>query len=161
MCRSTVRTILIITACLALPVQAEIVHKWVDADGITHYSDDPPAADAAQATSIEVPAAGARATHPQDDYYSIANQWQRMHRERLERDKIALEKARVRAAREQSRRESERDRQTETRYVVENRGYGYPWYRHGHRPHKPVVVPRKYPPGLHPGRHRSVGGFRQ
>ncbi len=160
-CRSTVTAILIVSACLAVPVQAELVHKWVDADGVTHYSDDPPATDATQATSIEVPAPGSRTTHPQDDYYSIANQWQRMHRERLERDRIALEKAKVKAARENSRRESERRAQSETRYVVEKRGYAYPWYGHGHRPYKPVVVPRKYPPGLHPGRNLSQGGYHQ
>ncbi len=156
-CCSTVTTILVVGACLVVPAQAEIVHKWVDADGVTHYSDEPPAADAAEAISIEVPASASRANRAQNDYYSIANQWQRMHRERLERDKIALEKARVRAARE----ESEREARTETRYVVENRRYAYPWYGYGHRPHKPVVIPRKYPPGLHPGRNRSLGGIRQ
>ncbi len=162
--RSAIAVLVFFGACLLAPAQADIVHKWVDADGVTHYSDDPPENAATEATAIEVPVPTARETHPEDDYYSIANQWQRMHQERLARDKIALEQARVRAARESSRRQAETSTSSETRYADRDRGHGYSWYGYGHRPYRPhkrASIPRKYPPGLHPGRNVGLGGYKQ
>ncbi len=158
------KSILLLCACLVLPAQADIAHKWVDADGVTHYSDEPPADAAAPATAIELPAAGRRATSPGDDYYSIANQWQRMHQERLERDRIALEKARLRAAREAAGSESPPPAQP--RYVVETHGRVYPrrpyrWYGNKRHGYKTPVGQGKFPPGLHPGRNLGVGGYQQ
>ena len=94
---------LIIVAILlylaSVPVFAESVHKWVDEKGVTHYSDHGPASSTVQVTLIEVPATySTTATNVEKDYYSITNQWMRLHQERLEREKIKLEKAKQRAA---------------------------------------------------------------
>lgn len=86
--------------CYSSTANAAIVHKWIDADGVTHYSDAAPISDETPVTLIDV---GASATVNKDteatkeNYYSIAKQWQRMHRERLERARLNLEKARLKA----------------------------------------------------------------
>jgi hypothetical protein len=76
----------------SMPASAGVVHKWVDAKGITHYSDTPPEITPAQLTQIEVPDVVGTTAKTASDYYSIANQWQRLHRERLERERLALER---------------------------------------------------------------------
>ena len=90
----------VLTACMLSPVAATVVHKWVDANGITHYSDTLPEIAPARITEIEVPDTDTKTDVSASDYYSIANQWQRLHRERLERDRIALERAKQEAARQ-------------------------------------------------------------
>ena len=90
-------------ACLSLPATAAEVHKWVDADGVTHYADAPPAAADTTVTRIDVKVEPS--TTGKDNYYSIANQWARVHRERLQRERIALENARLEAARQAQRTE--------------------------------------------------------
>lgn len=108
------------------------VHKWVDDDGVTHYSDEPP--QSAATTLIELPkparadSAGGSG-EPQDDYYSISNQWQRMHLERLERERLNLERERIRAAR-QTPPAAAKDDDDEVRYVPLYSGFGY------YRPHR-------------------------
>lgn len=84
----------------------DVVYRWVDEDGITHFSDTPPAAQNTAQGGVEsialqenLPAA----VNPAGDYYSIVNQWKRMREERNEREKLALEKERLRL--EQSRAE--------------------------------------------------------
>ena len=109
-----------------MPASAAVVHKWIDANGITHYSDAPPPAAAISVTQIDMtveePADG------KDDYHSIANQWARMHRERLERERIKLEQERLKASRQAVK--------TEVVYVEKPatssrhaRVYAFPGYR--------------------------------
>ena len=84
------------------PATATVVHKWVDANGITHYSDTLPEIAPAKITEIEVPDTDGNTDSNASDYYSIANQWQRLHQERLERDRLALEREKQAAARQPS-----------------------------------------------------------
>ncbi len=85
-------------AMTLMPVYADQVHKWVDDKGVTHYSDKAPVSSASQVTVVEVSAMYSTTTDVEDDYYSITNQWMRIHKERIEREKIKLEKAKQRAA---------------------------------------------------------------
>lgn len=80
----------IIAITLLPPAGAATVHKWVDGNGTTHYSDAAPVAVATDLVELQLPAA---AVSPplKNDYYSIANQWQRMHRESIEREKLQLQ----------------------------------------------------------------------
>jgi hypothetical protein len=84
----------------------DVVYRWVDEDGITHFSDSPPAARTTaqgDVESIALPENLPAAVNPAEDYYSIVNQWKRMREERNEREKLALEEERLRL--EQSRAE--------------------------------------------------------
>jgi len=86
----------ILASSLLTPASAAVIHKWIDADGITHYSDEAPAATPVTLIETTVPETAAK----NDGYYTIANQWQRMRHERQQREKIILEKARLEAARQ-------------------------------------------------------------
>ena len=151
-------------AFAAIDGNATVVHKWVDADGVTHYSDKPPPSPVSDFERIRLPTAPAVAALRHDDYYSIANQWQRMLRERIE-----IERARL---------ERHRNASTETRaddpiviQVIEPRPSVtiLPRHRRGLVSPKsaaplikrhPLAIPgRDWPVGLHPGRMRLRGGF--
>ena len=73
---------------------AASVHKWVDENGVTHYSDQAPGGQVAHIDQLEISNVY-RQSNVEEDYYSISNQWARMHTERLERKKIQLEKAKL------------------------------------------------------------------
>jgi hypothetical protein len=92
------RWLLLLLGSISLPAAATAVHSWVDADGVTHFSDAPPAGGAVEVTTVELAEDFGPATDPAADYYSIANQWKRMRDEREAKTKLSLEKARVRAS---------------------------------------------------------------
>ena len=72
---------------------AVIVHTWVDADGVRHFADAPPADNQA---SSEVKIDDAPPGVDVDtDYYSIVNQWQRLRAEREAQAALDLERERV------------------------------------------------------------------
>ncbi len=89
--------VLLLTGCLLLPAHAAVVHKWIDANGLTHYSDTAPGSSATQVSMIDIPERNLVKTDVDSDYYSIKNQWQRLYKERLEKQKLELEKARQKA----------------------------------------------------------------
>ena len=148
-----------------LPAYAGVVHKWVDEKGVTHYSDEAPVASTSKMTQIELPGDTQATAGVHGDYYSIANQWERMHRERLERKKLKLEQDRLKAEKRKDKPETvyvhERD---DTRYVTFYDGYrryhrrsrkSSPYLNH---PNKRLMY-KAYPPGLHPGRNRGASSF--
>ncbi|MEQ8660564.1 MAG: DUF4124 domain-containing protein [Gammaproteobacteria bacterium] len=105
------RVLLALAVTWPLAAAAVTVHTWVDDNGVRHYADapPPPAADAAPAETFQIetaPAADAAA-----DYYSIANQWERLRAERaaqaardLERERLRRESALAAQALEQQAR---------------------------------------------------------
>ena len=146
--------ILSLAGCALIPAQATVIHKWVDADGVTHYSDEAPATTETPVTLIDVPANGADPEAVADDYYSITNQWERMNRERIEREKLNLEKARLEAARQSSAPQVVYvNEPAETRYVI-----AYP--RLLHRKHGWHRLHRKFGQH-HGGLHKSHDRQRQ
>lgn len=121
---------LIIVATLvyiaSLSAFAAGVHKWVDENGVTHYSDEAPTSSATQVTFIEVPATYSTAANVENEYYSITNQWMRLHKERIAREKIKLEKAKQKAAQRPAvPQELYLNEPYEDRYIV-----GYPNFIH-------------------------------
>ena len=54
MIRTSLLTALMLTGLLALPIQAASIYKWIDEQGITHYSSKPPILDG-NAEVIKVP----------------------------------------------------------------------------------------------------------
>lgn len=68
-------------------VFAAEIHKWVDQDGITHYSEILPADDEIITEKLELP--DSYSTEPQaseDGYYSVFNQASRLEASRLARE---------------------------------------------------------------------------
>lgn len=110
--------------------QAAAIHKWVDDKGVTHYSDAAPQTPATAITRLDIDtrreSPAALTTRP-DDYYSIANQWQRLHQESLQRQQLELQRAALRNEQPADTEAAADYRESvTTRYVV-----AYP--RHHHR----------------------------
>ncbi len=98
-CISLILIALLLSAVL-LPVQADTVHKWIDAKGVTHYSDHLPEdtyKSAKQITLSNTYNNSNRADY-REDYYSVTNQWARMREERIERKQRYLDKKKLTAA---------------------------------------------------------------
>ena len=123
--------------------QAAPIHKWVDEKGITHYSDQAPTAATTSVTQLDV---DTRAGTPQasaqssGNYYSIANQWQRMNQERLQQRQLDLQRAAINLEAQALQSPAQESAESEpTRYAVAypqrwHRRHGYKHRRHhGHR----------------------------
>ena len=140
--------LLIGSNCVA--AQAAAVHKWVDDRGVTHYSDAAPEAHETSIIQLESSTGNGRkrvAAEKPDDYYSIANQWQRIQQERLQQQQLELQKAALIATRTtEPARADYADEERSSRYVVAYPGKFH--RRHGYRKR-------------HPRHHRSYTHTRQ
>ncbi len=160
-------------AGFAALAQASVVHKWVD--GVTHYSDEPPPANATGFERIDLPTPPAPvANNSREDYYTIANQWRRMHRERIEIERVRAERPRDSVGRRRAdssitmapesrrsvvvlprlrpRKPRPRPAPAPAYSAAETRGRANP-------PHPLAIPGRDWPVGLHPARHDLRGGF--
>lgn len=148
---------------------AAVVHKWIDADGVTHYSDKAPGPAVTDVSMIDVPSGNSDKTDVKNGYYSIKNQWQRVHKERLEQQKLELERDRQKAVLQSTTPPVVYvDESAEERYAVAYLGRFHHRYRHG-RLHKKQKRHRgftgkrysrgKAPIGLHAGRLK-LGSYR-
>ncbi len=102
----TVRPLILGIFAVFLPlsqaVANDVAYKWVDENGVTNFSDKPPATVNSVQGSVEhiaLPGDFAVPTDPAEDYYSISNQWKRLNEERIAREKVALERERIRIER--------------------------------------------------------------
>lgn len=89
---------------LLLPAAAAdgVAYRWVDENGVTHFSDAPPPAESAPQGGVESITLAQDYPAPADpaaDYYSIANQWRRLREERAERNALALQQQMLRLER--------------------------------------------------------------
>jgi hypothetical protein len=89
----------------AIEVHAQTVNKWVDEEGVTHYSDQKPVNDGAEVREIDIPEA------PVSEYDSgevtdrINKQLQQMQQDREAREREAEAAEKARAADEALQRE--------------------------------------------------------
>lgn len=159
-------TFVLLSSCIFLPVSSAVVHKWVDEKGVTHYSDAAPETPATMVTKIDLRNRKPTKASVKNDYYSIKNQWQRLHKERLEQEKLKLEQIRQEAALRSAEPQvvyinAPQEKQTAVVY----QGLLHP--RHGHgRLHKRPNHQRGYrskwyyrggaPAGLHAGRWKGT-----
>lgn len=142
------------------PALAGPVYRWIDAGGITHFSETPPVDTAATVQVLELPPPPPY--NPDDDYYSVANQAARMEAARLERDRVHAEQLRAEAALRQAQAAAEpvqppAPAEPVTIPVYTYRHFRYPGYgspprveprhhRHSRRPLPPGAAPRPFDP---------------
>ena len=158
-------TFVLLCSGIFLPVSAAVVHKWVDEKGVTHYSDAAPETPATAVTKIDMGNRKAAKSSVNNDYYSIKNQWQRLHKERLEQEKLKLEKTRQEAVlRSVEPQVVYINESPEKQAGVVYQGSFYPWHGHGrlHKKHnhQPGYRSKWYyrggaPAGLHAGRWKG------
>jgi hypothetical protein len=117
---------------------AAAIHKWVDDKGVTHYSDAAPSSLVTSATRLEISTGNTTKTAlstTSDQYYSIANQWQRLQQERLQQQQLELQRAAIYVNRSvEPKRAEDSDELRTARYLVayparHHRRHGYPKYR--------------------------------
>lgn len=170
MMRSIIATVFsLIMVSLLLSAHAAVVHKWIDADGVTHYSDEAPGPAVTDVSMIDVPAGNSDKTDAKNDYYSIKNQWQRVYKERLERQKLELERDRQKAALQATTPQVVYIKESSDKsYAAAYPGRFHHRYRHGrlhkrHKHHRGFTGKRysraKTPIGLHVGRLK-LGSYR-
>ncbi|MBT8435054.1 MAG: DUF4124 domain-containing protein [Gammaproteobacteria bacterium] len=150
---------------IATPVSAASVHKWVDDKGVTHYSDAAPETPATTVIKIDLGNRKPAKSSVNNDYYSIKNQWQRLHKERLEQEKLKLEKSRQETALRSAEPQIVYINELREKQIgVVYQGSFYP--RQGHRRlhkrdnHQPGYRNKWYyrggaPAGLHAGRWKG------
>jgi hypothetical protein len=88
---------IVVIGLAAGPAGAATIHRWIDADGVTHFSDSPPESKDIDVEIIEFGDDYSPTPAPDEDYYSITNQWRRLHEERVARQQLNIERARLRA----------------------------------------------------------------
>ena len=91
------RCLLLCLVAIHFPVAGKTIHQWVDADGVTHFSDSPPSTAVDDVKTLELADNLSSADNPAADYYSITNQWQRLRDERDRNAELRLERQRLRA----------------------------------------------------------------
>jgi len=96
--RIWIYTLLTLTQLQAHVVAQGLAYTWVDKDGITHFSDSPPATGTtASGDIVSMPLPQSyTAPDPAQDYYSISNQWRRMQEVKAEQDGLALQREQLR-----------------------------------------------------------------
>lgn len=125
--------------------QAAAIHKWVDEQGLTHYSDEPPQQSQTPVTQLQIETGTATQQSAEgaapDDYYSIANQWQRMQQESQQRQQRELQRAELKRAVQPAAPAGDYRENRKTRYVA-----AYPRRHHRRRGHYPPIEHYSSPP---------------
>ncbi len=127
--------------------------NWVDAQGVTYFSDTPPVDESISVRLVEVlppPPAGM----PVDgDFYSVINQAQRMETRRLLNEKLIAERLQAEAEADRARAEALATEQPVILYDNEPDGYIFPYYPRYHR-----HPPKGHKPGR-PGKPEQYSGI--
>jgi len=155
--------LLLVPASLASAAQ---VYTWVDAMGVTHFSETPPPNPATDTQLVDIQPSPTSNDAPAKDFYSVINQAERMEKSRLANEKLAAEKEQAAAEASKARAEAAALQQRsynnssydDTRYYP-----AYPYYpRYRHRPGRPGhghnPVHRAYPGHARPKNPRTSLG---
>ena len=139
---------------LSGPVQAAAVYKWVDEEGVTWFSEKPPAGESAgnEVSRVPVEDFSSREIRPEGDLQSVLDVAASIEASRLERERTRRENERLMLERRQLQQQSDYTQQPYSeRYNV---WYAPPYYRPG-KPRPPYARPPGYrPPGGRPPGHR-------
>lgn len=84
---------------------AQTVNKWVDEDGVTHFSDQKPAGDAAEVKEIEIPKGSVSEFESQEVNERLNNLLQQMEQDRKAREAEAAAQKKAREAEQALERE--------------------------------------------------------
>jgi hypothetical protein len=137
--------ILLVSVALAAlqPAAAQEIYRWVDEQGVVHFSDTAPAAASGEVSTLTLEDTTPANYDPEQDIYNLAATGQRMQSLREEM-----------AAEREARRERAAAQPPAIVQYPEPQHYGYPYdYLYGYpplRPRPPGGPPGKPPDGLPP-----------
>ena len=145
---------LLLGLAISGPLLATEVYRWVDDDGVIHFSQNAPRADVGQVEKMTLDDSAPAGYDPEEDIYGV--------------EAMAAEMALLREQMEERREQAqERNQNTDQRTVVQYQPavqYGYPYlgtplypgYRPPLRPKPPPPRPDPYPslPFSPPGQNR-------
>ena len=171
----------ILSGIAVLPLSIALagpIYTWTDSNGVTHFSETPPQNEAIESTALEVQRTPARSVYPDDNYFSVIRQAERMQSRRLENEKLKAERQKAEAEARRALAEANAANQPyvpndyyDNRYipVYSHFGYGRRYGNrkgrgynpgHGYRPDRPVNLPGRHinPPRIRGDRpaHRRV-----
>jgi Skp family chaperone for outer membrane proteins len=119
--------------CVALPTQAAKVYKWVDSQGVTHYTDTPPPARPAEELKLAPPPSQAEVQEAQRRLQQVEEEAQHQL-DRMDKEASAKRQEKQKQAEEEQKRQLVCDRlrsrlailQTQLPLAIPSRG-GYVW----------------------------------
>jgi hypothetical protein len=126
------------------------IFTWVDASGITHFSETAPDEAATGVAEVELPPAPTGVPDTGENYYSVINQAARMEARRLENEKLRAERLQAEAEARKARAEEQAALEAARQAASLEEPRYYPLYTHypryGHRPwkHRPRHPDRHY-----------------
>lgn len=132
------------------------VFTWIDAHGITHFSETPPPEEAAgRATQLELRPVPAARPWAGEDYFSVTKQAARMEARRLANEKLRAERLQAEAEARRARAEEQAALDAARQPAIQQEPRYYPLYlnypRYGQRPS------HRHRPRPHDRRHRDHG----
>jgi hypothetical protein len=143
-----IRSVTPLIIFLLLPIaqsSAGQVYTWVDENGTTHFSEAPPDNEAISTEQINLQPAPSAGIIAGDDFYSVANQADRMERTRLENEKLTAERLQAEAEANRARAEARATQQIQYQGSSQDDARYYPAYSyypnyrhrpgHGNKPH--------------------------
>jgi hypothetical protein len=152
-------TILWLSLLLPAATAAGTVYSWTDADGVTHFSESPPADATLDIRRFEVDTPPAVQPAVDDDHFSVINQAARMQESRLENERARTERLQAEAEARRARAEAQAARRSQDdgddydrRYYPLYHSPWLPGHRPGHRPGRPGHLPSD--PARKPARPR-------
>jgi hypothetical protein len=98
-------SILLLSGFFGSSALAQAVKKWVDEEGVTHYSDQKPVSGGGEVKQVEIPEAGVTITESKSMTERLRKQAQQLEQERKAREQAAQEKEEARAIEEALERE--------------------------------------------------------
>ena len=114
-----------VLACTAFGARAQTVNKWVDKDGVTHFSDQKPAGDEAEVSEIEIPKGAVSEFNAKEVNDRLNTVLQQMEQDRKARE---AEAAARKKSRDAEKAGTGRVRETEScRWVVAPRRRSGHW----------------------------------
>jgi len=150
--RATSAICVLVLGVAAGGVQAQKVNKWVDEDGVTHFSDQKPVGDDADVNEIEIPKGAVSEYESEKVNERVNSVLQQMEQDRKAREAEAAAQKKAKEAREALKREP---------IVVEEKKQKNNGKRHYYGPYPkplPGPFPEQYPRPAGPAKPGNSGG---
>ncbi|HEY5738483.1 MAG TPA: DUF4124 domain-containing protein [Gammaproteobacteria bacterium] len=144
---SSLAILLLLPAAMALEVQAQTVNKWVDDEGVTHFSDQKPAGSDADVREIEIPKGSVSQFDAREVNERVNSVLQQLEQDRKAREAEAAARIRVREEEQALELEAVVEENKQKKKKKRNRPYYGPYPKPLPGPF-PEQYPRQFGPAV-------------